>query len=149
MLRLAKQVSLVKFYHSSLLYRFLFWTEDGWVKRLNLAAGVQKTRYVDTKSFAIKLDYTKKRVYLLTSRKQIFSSGYDGENVSFITNGSLNRYSLGVFGDSLFYQNTDLYHIKEMNVSNGKISRSILVDKVSYYDLIFVDNSIQPIGELE
>jgi hypothetical protein len=78
----------------------------------------------------------------------LFSCDYDGEDEKTITSGSLNMYSLGVYGDSVYFQNIDRYIINEMNVSNGNISRSILVEKVPYHELIFLDNSVPPIGEL-
>jgi hypothetical protein len=90
-------------------------------------------------------------MYLLNNYRggHIFSSGYNGEDKKTIARGSLNVFVLGVFGDSLYYQNTNRYHIKEMNVSSGNISRTILLDNVFYYGMIVVDKSVQPIGELE
>ncbi|CAB4018920.1 Hypothetical predicted protein, partial [Paramuricea clavata] len=116
------------------------------LKRLSLANGFQKTLTTfSEESYAIKLDCTKKRVYWLANTAEIISSDYDGKDKKTIANGSFTESILGVFGDSLYYQNTNLHGIKEMNVSTGNISRSILVDKVFYDDLIFVDNSAQPI----
>jgi hypothetical protein len=101
------------------------------------------------------VDCTKKRVYWLENRTgvhRIFSTDYNGVDRKIIGNGSLNDYSLGVLGDSLYYLNNDLFHINEMNVFNGDISRKIPVDRNSYYDdLVIVHSSIQPrerMGEL-
>ena len=66
-----------------------------------------------------------------------------------ITRGTFNRYLLGVFRDSLYFLvKKKLSHINQMNISNGNISRSILVKRIGYDDMIVVDSSVQPIGEL-
>ena len=66
-----------------------------------------------------------------------------------ITRGTFNRYLLGVFRDSLYFLvKKNLSHINQMNISNGNISHRILVNKIHYYDLIVVDSSVQPMGEL-
>lgn len=123
---------------------------------MKLATGVQVTlAKFDGISGIIKLDCNSQRVYWLrfTDVPQrichISSSDYDGRDQKTITSGSFNVYLLGVFGDSLYYLNNDQFYIKVVNVTNGNISRSILVGKADYHDLIFVDGSVQPIGELE
>ncbi len=66
-----------------------------------------------------------------------------------ITRGTFNEDVLGVFRDSLYFLvKKNLYHINQMNISNGNISHRILVNKIDYYDLIVVDSSVQPMGEL-
>ena len=68
-----------------------------------------------------------------------------------ITSGQFNKYILGVFRDSLYFLvKKNLYHINQMNISNGNISHSILVKTIAYYDLIVVqtDSSVQTVGEL-
>ncbi len=66
-----------------------------------------------------------------------------------ITRGPFNEGVLGVFRDSLYFLvKENLYHINQMNISNGNISHRILVNKIDYYDMIVVDSSVQPMGEL-
>ena len=99
--------------------------------------------------FAITLDRTNKRVYWLEKTlhvSRIFSADYDGmgRKKVFTFSGSL----LSVSGDSLYVLNDDFY-INEISVSNGNISSRIMVDPAkSYYDLIVVDSSLRPLGEL-
>ena len=100
----------------------------------------------------VELDYSKKRVYWPQYRSinnyDISSCDYDGKNKKAITNGPFNVYLLRVFQDSLYFMVNNRYQINQMNVSNGNISRSILVNKTDYYDLLVVDRSVQPMGEL-
>ena len=107
--------------------------------------------------YAITVDCTKKRVYWLENEirsgvDHIVSSQYNGLDQKTIISGSFNDYLLGVLGDSLYFLNNDLFYVNEMNISNGNISRNILVDNNSYYDdLVVVHSSIQPLermGEL-
>ena len=66
-----------------------------------------------------------------------------------ITRGPFNEGVLGVFRDSLYFLvKKNLSHINQMNISNGNISHSILVKRIGYYDMIVVDSSVRPIGEL-
>jgi hypothetical protein len=134
----------------------LFWTEQSaeFVRRKNLVSNdiVTLASRTFSKSYAIAVavDCTKKRVYRLENEIQsgvhhIFSSDYNGLDQKTIVRGLLNDYSLGVLGDSLYYLNNDLFYVNEMNVSNGTISRNILVDNNTYYDdLVVVHSSIQP-----
>jgi hypothetical protein len=100
--------------------------------------------------YAITVDCTKQRVYWLENEIQsgvdhIVSSDYDGLDQKTIISGSFNDHLLGVLGDSLYFLNNDLFYVNEMNISNGNISRNILVDNNSYYnDLVVVHSSIQP-----
>ena len=140
----------------------MFWTEHinsaEFVRRLNLVSNdiVTLASRTFSKSYAIAVDCTKKRVYWLENEIQsgvhhIFSSDYNGLNQKTIVRGLLNDYLLGVLGDSLYYLNNDLFYVNEMNVSNGTISRNILVDNNTYDDLVVVHSSIQPqerMGEL-
>ncbi|CAB4037593.1 Hypothetical predicted protein [Paramuricea clavata] len=141
--------------------KYLFWTEPiaKFVRRINLVSNdiVTFASRKFSKSYAIAVDCTKKRVYWLENEIQsgvhhIFSSDYYGYDQKSIVSGSLNDYLLGVFGGSLYYLNNDLFSINEMNVCNGTISRNILVDNNTYYDdLVVVHSSIQPqerLGEL-
>jgi hypothetical protein len=107
--------------------------------------------------YAITVDCTKKRVYWLENEirsgvDHIVSSQYNGLDQKTIISGSFNDHLLGVLGDSLYFLNNDLFYVNEMNISNGNISRNILVDNNSYYDdLVVVHSSIQPqqrMGEL-
>jgi hypothetical protein len=132
----------------------LFWTEQSaeFVRRKNLVSNdiVTLANRTFSKSYAIAVDSTKKRVYWLENEIQsgvhhIFSSDYNGLDQKTIARGLLNDYSLGVLGDSLYYLKNDLFYVYEMNVSNGTISRKILVDNNTYYDdLVVVHSSIQP-----
>jgi hypothetical protein len=107
--------------------------------------------------YAITVDCTKNRVYWIEKEIQsgvdhIVSSQYSGLDQKTIISESLNVHLLGVLGDSLYFLNKDLFYVNEMNISNGNISRNILVDNNSYYnDLVVVHSSIQPqerMGEL-
>ena len=103
-------------------------------------------------SGAIKLDCSKKRVYWLENFRSIGhikSSDYGGRQKETITSGSIDRNLLGVLGDSLYFLNTNEYHIKEMNVSNGNISRTIPIEQEHYQDLLLVAKSVQPTCEYE
>ena len=132
----------------SLFCRFLFWTEDKVIIRFSLADGIKVTlvTYVGD-VYAIKLDCRKKRVYWLeyfSSIQYIKSADFGGQGKITITEGRFNEYLLGVLGDSLYFLDTSIYRINEMNVSNGNISRKILVDRNTYYDLVLVQKSVQP-----
>ena len=96
---------------------------------------------------AIKLDCNKNRVYWLEyvgSIGRIRSCDYAGGEKKTITGGSINSNLLGVLGDSLYFLDKSEYHINEMNVSNGSISRTIPVERENYQDLLVVDKSVQP-----
>ena len=100
--------------------------------------------------YAITVDCTKNRVYWIEKEIQsgvdhIVSSQYSGLDQKTIIRGSLNNHLLGVLGDSLYFVNNDLFYVNEMNISNGNISRNILMDSNSHYDdLVVVHSSIQP-----
>ena len=107
--------------------------------------------------YAITVDCTKNRIYWIEKEIQsgvdhIVSSQYSGLDQKTIIRGSLNNHLLGVHGDSLYFMNNNLFYVNEMNISNGNISRNIVVDSNSYYDnLVVVHISIQPqerMGEL-
>ena len=133
----------------SLFCRFLFWVEDKVIIRFSLADGIKVilvTIYVGD-VFAIKLDCRKKRVYWLdyfSSIQYIKSSDFRGQGKKTITEGRFDGSLLGVLGDSLYFLDTSKYRINEMNVSNGNISRKILADRRTYYDLVVVEKSVQP-----
>ena len=122
--------------------------------RFSFADGIKVTLARNTYPFStVELDYTKKRVYWFSSSRgnyyDISSCDYEGRDMKAITSGPFNEYILGVFRDSLYFLvKKNLYHINQMNISNGYISHSILVKKIDYYDMIVVDSSVQPIGEL-
>ena len=133
----------------SLFCRFLFWAEDKVIILFSLADGIKVTLvtiYVGD-VYSIKLDCRKKRVYWLeyfSSIQYIKSADFGGQAKKTITEGKFNKYLLGVLGDSLYFLDTNIYRINEMNVSNGNISRKILVDRTTYYDLVLVKRSVQP-----
>ena len=133
----------------SLFCRFLFWTEDKVIILFSLADGIKVTLVTIYAGdiYAIKLDCRKKRVYWLeyfSSIQYIKSADFGGEAKKTITEGQINKYLLGVLGDSLYFLDTNIDRINEMNVSNGNISRKILVDRRTYYDLVLVEKSVQP-----
>ena len=137
------------------LHRFLFWTERMVVMRLNLVDGVKLTLATYTgDSGAIKLDCSTKRLYWFEysiSTRKISSCDYGGKDKKTIASGPFHEGLLSVLGDSLYVLNKVQYHISQMNVSNGTILSSILVEKTNvYYDLNVVDRSVQPTraGEL-
>ncbi len=122
--------------------------------RFNFADGSKMTLASDDVVYqsAVELDYSKKRVYWFSYHKSdylISSCDYEGRDMKAITSGPFNEYILGVFRDSLYFLvKKNLYHINQMNISNGNISHSILVKTIAYYDLIVVDSSVQAMGEL-
>ena len=132
------------------LCRFLFWTEyrfgRGVITRFNLADGIKVTLTGDVGSvYAIKLDCNKKRVYWLEYSSGMKSSDYRGQEKKIVKIGQFNRNILGVSGDSLYFLHRNKYRINEMNVSNGNILGTVLIDRgVWYYDLVVVDKSVQP-----
>ena len=95
----------------------------------------------------IKLDCVNKHVYGFEENgSYIFASDYDGGNQRKIISGQFWNQILSVFNNSLYFMNYDRSYIKEIN--NGNASRSILVHRNNYYDLIVVHNSLQPLGKL-
>ena len=118
--------------------------------RFNLADGVKVTlaRY-DEYSDAVEVDCTKKRVYWFDyeDNSKISSCDYEGGDKKTITSGVFNEDILRVFQDSLFFVDETLYRINKLNISNGNISHSILVEKISYRDMVVVESSAQPTGE--
>ena len=96
---------------------------------------------------SIKLDCINKKVYAFEEYgRYIFASDYDGGNQRKIISGKFQDFILSVFNNSLFFMNYDRSYIKEIN--NGSASRSIVVHRNYYYDLIVVHNSLQPLGKL-
>ena len=91
----------------------------------------------------ITLDYTNKRVYWVEIGRHILSSDYDFQHEKEITNGAFSDYMLAIFGDSLYFKKR--FSINQVNVSNGNVVRSILVDK-AYEDIIVFHSSLQPMG---
>ena len=116
------------------------------ITRFNLADGIKVTLVRDAGDvYAIKLDCNKKRVYWLEYSSGIKSSDYSGQENKIVKIGQFNTNILGVSGDSLYFVHRNKYGINEMNVSNGNISGTVLVDRgVSYYDLVVIDKSVQP-----
>ena len=131
--------------------RLLFWTEYGVVMQLNLVDGIKVTLVTYRgEGGAIQLDCPKRRVYWLAyfrSIGHIKSCNYTGGQKKDITSGPLNRNVLGVLGDSLYFLNTSEYRINEMNVSNGNISRKILVERGGDYQVLVAVKSVQPTCE--
>jgi hypothetical protein len=93
----------------------------------------------------ITLDYTNKRVYGIEIGRHIFSSDYDFQHEKKITNGTFSYFMLAIFGDSLYFQKRNGFSINQVNVSNGNIIRSILVEK-TYEDIIVFHSYLQPMG---
>jgi hypothetical protein len=130
------------------LYRYLFWTAaDTYysVRRMNFATNNIRTLARQSWLNGITLDYTNKRVYWIERNRHIFSSDYDFQHLKSIRNGSFRSYPLAISGDSLYFQNADVFSINQVNISNGNIVRSFLVDK-GYRDLIVLHSSLQSMG---
>ena len=132
-----------------LLYRYLFWT-DGIgakynVRRRNLATNNIRTLPRQSLTGGITLDYTNKRVYWIEGNRHIFSSDYDFQQLKITRNGSFRPYVLAISGDSLYFQNTGVFSINQVNISNGNTVRSFVVDK-AYRDVIVLHSSLQSMG---
>jgi hypothetical protein len=112
---------------------------------MNLATNNVRTLARQSQTVGITLDYTNKRVYWTEQAWYIFSSDYDFQHLKSIRNGSSSHFMLAIFGDSLYFQNADVFSINQMNISNGNIVLSILVDK-AYNDLIVLHSSLQSMG---
>ena len=93
----------------------------------------------------ITLDYTNKRVYWIEGARYIFSSDYDFQHLKSIRNGSFSSYLLAISGDSLYFQNADVFSINQMNISKGNTVRNFLVGK-AYNNLIVLHSSLQSMG---
>ena len=135
------------------MYRYLFWQADGgFLRGISLATHKMLTlemRVIDNS--IIKLDCVNKQVYGFkqnSGNEYISASDYDGGNQTKITSGPFWDHILGVFNGSLYFMNSDRSQIKEMDVSNKIVIRSIAVDRNDYSDLIVVHNSLQPLGKL-
>ena len=112
---------------------------------MNLATNNIRTLPRQSWTPGITLDYTNKRVYWIERGRHIFSSDYDFQHLKSIRNGSFLPYVLAISGDSLYFQNTGVLSINQVNISNGNIVRSFLVDK-GYRDLIVLHSSLQSMG---
>jgi hypothetical protein len=112
---------------------------------MNLATNNIRTLARQSQPAGITLDYTNKRVYWTEQTWYIFSSDYDFLHLKSIRNGSSSYYMLAISGDSLYFPNADVFSINQMNISNGNIVLSILVDK-AYRDLIVLHSSLQSMG---
>ena len=98
---------------------------------------------------ALSLDYTNKRVYWISVRDGVFSRDYDGKNTTTVKRGTFNVLLLGIFEDSVYFQEWNARYINAMNRTSRIISHSIKVDRTDYRDLVIVHNSLQPMGELQ
>ena len=116
------------------------------IQRMNLATNNIRTLPRQSWSGGITLDYTNKRVYWIEGERHIFSSDYDFQQLKITRNGSFRSSMLAISGYSLYFQNADVFSINQMNISNGNIARSILVDK-AYTDLIVLHSSLQSMGK--
>ena len=137
-----------------MVYSYLFWTEGGgFIRRISLATHAMLTLEMNIiRPYVIKLDCINEQVYSFVRQsgvEYISVSDYDGENQKNIASGPFSKYVLGIFGDLLYFMNSDRSYIKELNLSNRTVSRTIAVEGYSYYDLIVVHTSLQRIGELE
>jgi len=97
---------------------------------------------------ALSIDYTNKVVYWVSGRGVSYS-GYDGKTTTILKSGSFNHFLLGIFEDSVYFQEWNVPYINEMNITSGNISRSINVDKTDYPDLVIFHNSLQTMGKLQ
>ena len=101
----------------------------------------------------IKLDCVYKQVYVFEQKSgneyYISATDYNGGNQTKITSGPFRRSILGVFNGSLYFINDkDGLQINEVNLSSRNVTRSIVVDRNIYWDLIVVHKSLQPLGKL-
>ena len=120
----------------------------GFLQRISLATHKMLTLKMRVYSI-IKLDCVNKQVYASKDNgRYIFASDYDGGNQRKIISGQNWDDILSVFNGSLYFVNYDESSINEMYVSNENVSRRIAVDRINYYDLIVVHNSLQPLGKL-
>ena len=121
------------------------------MRRISLATHKMMALEMRVKGLSIiKLDCVNKQVYgFVDDGYYISASGYDGGNQRKITSGQFWDDILGVFNGSLYFMNYDRSYIKEVNVSNCNVIRSIAVDRNYYYDLIVVHNSLQPLGKFK
>ena len=144
-------VLVFNLYHLSMVYSYLFWIEGGgFIRRISLATHAMLTLEMNIiRPYVIKLDCVNEKVYGFVRQsgvEYISVSDYDGGNQRNIVSGPFSKYILGVFGDLLYFIHQS--YIKEMNLSNRTVSRTIAVEGDSYYDLIVVHTSLQQIGEL-
>jgi hypothetical protein len=112
---------------------------------MNFATNNIRTLARQSSPWGITLDYTNKRVYWIEVGRHIFSSDYDFQHLKSIRNGSFLTFVLAISGDSLYFQNTGVLSINQVNISNGNIVRSFPVDK-AYRDLIVLHSSLQSMG---
>jgi hypothetical protein len=112
---------------------------------MNFATNNIRTLSRQSSLGGITLDYTNKRVYWIERGRHILSSDYDFQHLKSIRNGSFLPYVLAISGDSLYFQNTGVLSINQVNISNGNTVRSFLVDK-AYRDLIVLHSSLQSMG---
>ena len=117
------------------------------LQRMNLAKNEKLTFPPITLPLALSLDHTKKRVYWLGLYDDIFSSNYDGVKRTTVKSGLFNRDLLDIFADSVYFQRGNVPYINEINMTSGKISRSIKVDRTDCRDLVVIHSSLQPKGE--
>ena len=117
---------------------------------MNLAKNVKITFPFDGGNWAaLSLDRTKKRVYWVDYDSGISSRNYDGMNRKNVRSGSFNGNFLDLFADSVYFQKRNVPYINEINMTSGKISRSIKVNRTDYRDLVVIHSSLQPMGELQ
>ena len=141
------------FKNFKILYRYLFWTEYALncVQRMNLATNVIVTLAHSSNPLVLSLDYTNKRVYWTNDGDDILSSSfYDDVNTTTVRGGSFNTDLLGLLAGSVYFQESKVPYINEMNISSGNISRRFEVSKTDvYHDMVVVHNLLQPKGELQ
>ena len=103
----------------------------------------------------IKFDRHEKRVFWSEyfGRSCIKSCDYGGKGVRAIACGKFQFRLLGVFGGSVYLFNTHekFKGVNKMNVSNGNLSQAILVNRITTYNNITVeddsDKSLQLSGK--
>jgi hypothetical protein len=117
---------------------------------MNLATNAIVTLANRRSPNVLSLDYTNKRVYWISYNVGIFSSDYEGVNVATLRVGSFILTQLqDVLAGSVYFQESNVPYINEMNISSGNISRRFEVNKTDVYsDMVVLHNSIQPMGEL-
>ena len=112
---------------------------------INLATNKAFTLVRKTPSFAIVC--IKKRVYWLEQRSgatRIFSTDYTGWSKTLIATGFFSKDLLGVFGNLIYFLESNSTSLNEMNISSKNIKREVsLVPRNPYLSMIVVDSSLQ------
>ena len=121
------------------------------MQRINLATNEVLTLVRNSPSFAIVC--VKRHVYWLEQKSgttRIFSVRYNGGFKSLIKTGFFNQDLLGVFGNLIYFLDSNSTSLNEMNISSQNIMREVsLVQRNPYLSMLIVDSSLQAPGKLQ